>query len=946
MNINNHMFPELGVRDKTDNSSGFRLANSNSKETTVRENLLFVDSRDCVGIQSVKDSKIYALSIGLRDNFTTSVVTTTGLGVSPVVISIPSIQVGSTSLTTILKAGDKVTINGVQGNKSVNGTWEITNVIVNTSPAPSTFELIGVSSSGDYLGSGIVRRYADSAFPVVKNNANIIVGNEMTIYLPKTLKSLRSISLVHTVIPRDIIPLVTYLPDFVSFSQFVEGSVPSCPTVRIATTANGTLATDFEIGDTVDGVVIVENDRILIKNQTSADENGIYVAKIVLGVGSLVRASDLPDTTPSEIANNYYVVVSEGTVNAGLTYVITMAAAGSVGTNTMTLTNIPAGIPISWASYIPQEENFLTENAIGFYSTPLQLFRTYFDSPFAIPNNNTPPPLRLWNPTVGGATHQLQPYPQQTVPTYTTDTFTVTDQTGLFYLILSGYGLYDLNDWTYRLSEDHLVNNNITSLMRVILLLTIAQEQTYRGVDYVDLIVNALVVDSSFDPLEYYGYGDFQRFLPGPGLGMNYQPGTSDGADPTVTRTDSPVPFPYYRGNVWGPYGSPGDRFQRMGLRDTVQDLYLNGDLNNLFGVSIVKSWVNARCIPTDVSYGIDLTYFSYVTFGNVLDSTNPNITNAMRLSSNGFGALRVNNLGNDSTYTEKFLNAGGQGPDPHGEPVDGYSTAPGGGSWVTTEVIDGGTGQFDDAIAAGPQYANTATNTTASGADATYTGDDGTPKITRQTAWYDSGTRNGDFKNQMFSYRNWIVTELPDTNLLITIFQAQRNQRVQSSNQTNSTAIFNCPIRLNLGTNTGTREYVESVESLLASSQLYWDNRFLPSDESLQKVTLSFTSFDGIPIPLEKMLQYRKAVTIKQKYNSLVEPYANYVEEFTNNIFRKSKVQDVFDPLDPRLFKRQKRNIGLIFKIETYEHDNPGLYAGIADNGNDDSFVTANSIY
>jgi hypothetical protein len=148
------------------------------------------------------------------------------------------------------------------------------------------------------------------------------------------------------------------------------------------------------------------------------------------------------------------------------------------------------------------------------------------------------------------------------------------------------------------------------------------------------------------------------------------------------------------------------------------------------------------------------------------------------------------------------------------------------------------------------------------------------------------------------------------------------------------------------LGTNTGTREYVESVESLLASSQLYWDNRFLPSDESLQKVTLSFTSFDGIPIPLEKMLQYRKAVTIKQKYNSLVEPYANYVEEFTDNIFRKSKVQDVFDPLDPRLFKRQKRNIGLIFKIETYEHDNPGLYAGIADNGNDDSFVTANSIY
>jgi hypothetical protein len=941
------MFPEFGVRDKSDNNSGFISSKSNKKETTVRDNLVFVDSRDCVGIQSIKDAKTYATGLGLNDNFTARVITTTGVGVSPVVISIKSYSIaGLVSFRSILNDGDIVIISDVQGNKSVNGTWKITNVLVDPDPLiPVTFEILEAVSSGNYAGSGIVTRPADPGFPRIKNNANIIVGNEMTIYLPKKLKSLRSISLVHTVIPRDIIPLNIYLPDFVSFSQFVEASIPSCPTVRVATTAAGTLATDFEIGDTIDGVVLVLNDRILIKNQASADENGIYIVQ-----ASLIRSNDLPDTTPSEAANNYYVVVSEGTVNEGLTYIITMAGGGQVGTDNMTLTNIPAGIPISWASYIPQEEKFLNENIIGFYSTPLQLFRTYFDSPFSIPNNNTPPPLRLWNPTVGGATHQLQPYPQQTVPTYTSDTFVVTidqtgEQPGLFYLILSGYGLYDLHDWTYRLNADDFVNYFVTSLMRIMLLLTIALNQTLRDIDYVDLILNSQTAND-LDPLVYYGYGSFQRFLPGPGLGMSYQPGTSDGADPTVTRTDSPVPFPYYRGNVWGPYSSPGDRFQRMGLRDTVQDLFLNGDLSNLFGVSIIKPWVTAKCISSDISYGINFPAFSFVTFGNILDSTNPNITNAMRLSSNGFGALSVNNLGNDSTYTEKFLNAGGQGPDPPGIPIDGYSSTPGGGSWVTTEVIDGGTGQFDDAIAAGPQYANTATNTTSSGADATYTGDDGTPKITRQTAWYDSGSRNGDFKNQMFSYRNWIITELPDTNLLITVFQAQRNQRVQSSNQTNTTAIFNCPIRLNLGTNTGTREYVESVESLLASSQLYWDNRFLPSDESLYKLTLSFTAFDGIPIPLEKMLQFRRSVTLQQTYNTIVEPFKDIIDNVSTTILRKSKVQSVFDPLDPRLFKRLKRNIGLIFKIETYEHDNPGLYAGIADNGNDDSFVTANSIY
>jgi len=44
----------------------------------------------------------------------------------------------------------------------------------------------------------------------------------------------------------------------------------------VATTTNGTLATDFENGDTVDGVVLTTGDTILIKNQTNAIENGLY----------------------------------------------------------------------------------------------------------------------------------------------------------------------------------------------------------------------------------------------------------------------------------------------------------------------------------------------------------------------------------------------------------------------------------------------------------------------------------------------------------------------------------------------------------------------------------------------------------------------------------------------------------------------------------------------
>ena len=46
--------------------------------------------------------------------------------------------------------------------------------------------------------------------------------------------------------------------------------------VRVATTANGTLSSAFANGQTVDGVTLATNDRILLKNQSTGSENGIY----------------------------------------------------------------------------------------------------------------------------------------------------------------------------------------------------------------------------------------------------------------------------------------------------------------------------------------------------------------------------------------------------------------------------------------------------------------------------------------------------------------------------------------------------------------------------------------------------------------------------------------------------------------------------------------------
>lgn len=99
--------------------------------------------------------------------------------------------------------------------------------------------------------------------------------------------------------------------------------------VRVATTANGTLATAFANGQTVDGVTLETGDRILLKNQTTGSENGIYV---VAASGAPARSSDAD--TGAELVNAT-VEVSEGTVNADLQYTCSTNAPITVGTTAL-----------------------------------------------------------------------------------------------------------------------------------------------------------------------------------------------------------------------------------------------------------------------------------------------------------------------------------------------------------------------------------------------------------------------------------------------------------------------------------------------------------------------------------------------------------------------------------------------------------------------------------
>lgn len=88
--------------------------------------------------------------------------------------------------------------------------------------------------------------------------------------------------------------------------------------VRAATTANGTLATAFANGSVIDGVTLVTGDRILLKNQTTGADNGLYV---VAASGAPTRATDAD--TSAKVLSGMAVFVSEGTANADTQWALT-----------------------------------------------------------------------------------------------------------------------------------------------------------------------------------------------------------------------------------------------------------------------------------------------------------------------------------------------------------------------------------------------------------------------------------------------------------------------------------------------------------------------------------------------------------------------------------------------------------------------------------------------
>jgi len=101
--------------------------------------------------------------------------------------------------------------------------------------------------------------------------------------------------------------------------------------VVATTTANGTLSTAFANGQSIDGVTLQTGDRILIKNQTTQSQNGIY------NVNASGAPSRTTDMATGSNAAGAFVFVEQGTINAENGFTCTSDTGSAVvGTNNLT----------------------------------------------------------------------------------------------------------------------------------------------------------------------------------------------------------------------------------------------------------------------------------------------------------------------------------------------------------------------------------------------------------------------------------------------------------------------------------------------------------------------------------------------------------------------------------------------------------------------------------
>ena len=290
------------------------------------------------GTQTVTGNKTFSGSVVLGSSATAST---------------PSSGDNSTSVATtayvqgegFLTGNESITISG---DASGSGTTSISLTLANSGVSAGTTSGITVNAKG--LITGITSLVASdipslTAAKISDFDSTVQANRLDEMANPTASVDLNSQKITNLATPTDASDAAT--KGYVDASQ---QGLDVKESVKAATTGNITLSGT----QTVDGVALSVGDRVLVKDQSTGSQNGIYI----VASGSWSRAADAD--ADSEVTAGLFTFVEEGTANADAGFSLTTNGAITVGTTALTFTQFSGAGSVSAGDGLSKSGNTLS----------------------------------------------------------------------------------------------------------------------------------------------------------------------------------------------------------------------------------------------------------------------------------------------------------------------------------------------------------------------------------------------------------------------------------------------------------------------------------------------------------------------------------------------------------------------------------------------------------
>ena len=372
----------IGNGSLTNSTISGKALGTNLDALTIGTGLSGTSYNGSTGVTVAIDSTV-ATTSGTQTltnkTLTSPVVTGLTLNDSSIVFEGSSEDAHETTLTVTNPTEDRtITLPNVSGTVVTTGdTGSVTNTMLAGSIANEKLTNSSITINGSAISLGGSVSITSGVSSVSGTTSQIAVSattGDITLSLPSAVVFPGSVTL-NAAPTEDLQAATKGYVDSVAQGLDIKASV------KAATTENGALATAFDNGSVIDGVTLATGDRILIKNQTDATANGIYV---VAASGAPTRSTDMNAAAEFPGA---FTFVEQGTTNADTGYVCTNNSV-VVGTTEITFAQFSGA-----GSYVAGNGITLTGNSFSIntgVTADLSTAQTFTNKTLTSPTITTP----------------------------------------------------------------------------------------------------------------------------------------------------------------------------------------------------------------------------------------------------------------------------------------------------------------------------------------------------------------------------------------------------------------------------------------------------------------------------------------------------------------------------------------------------------------------------